>query len=264
MIARSIFAETGNWGHKCALIGGLIPSLIVKELPPELDPHKGTTDVDIAIKMAASVPDDPAFYKTLKNNLASLGLKQDEGSFRWIGTVEEKEIIVELFVQVDDPEQGGKSQKKPVEGGGSGLQALGVYGLQHMELDIIEFPSKGELMNGKGIKDVTLRICGPAMLICLKAWALEQRTKEKDGYDVVWMLNAYGPEKLADHFKKCGLAETDFGKQALDFLQKTFESEDHTGPIGWVIESEFEGDDVPLQKRRAVGLVQEFLTKART
>lgn len=263
MVARSIVSEIGPWGNQCVLFGGLIPGLLVPEPEETLSPHIGTRDVDLAIRVAA-IGNEGEMYRTLKNNLRSLNLEQtSDRTFEWKRTVEGFEVIVELFVPVEDPEQGGKIQRKPIENSGSGLTALGIYGLDLIERDLNIIEDEGPLLDDKGIKKVNLRICGPAMLVGLKAWALKDRNKTKDGYDVVWILKAYGPEAVAKRFREAGLHETDFGVQALGFLEECFQSHEYTGPIGWVTESKFEGDESSREAREASGVVQEFIRLVR-
>lgn len=259
MVARSLIAEIGPWGNRCALFGGLIPGLLVPEPAEPLVPHIGTRDVDVALRVAA-IGDDREMYRTLKNNLAALNLKQTgDKSFEWRREVEGVEVIVELFVPVNTPEEAGKIQRKPIAQSGSALTALGIYGLDLIERDIVEIDDEGPLLDGKGVKRVGLRVCGPAMLLALKAWALKERNKTKDGYDVVWVLKAYGAEALATRFRATGLLETDFGRRALVLLAEAFKTHEHTGPAGWVIESQFDGDTRVRERREASGVVQEFV-----
>lgn len=262
MVARSLFSEMGPWGNHCALFGGLIPGLIVPNPAEPLLPHIGTRDVDLALRVAA-IGDEAEMYRTLKNNLAALKLVQTSNrTFEWKRMVEGMEVLVELFVPVDQPEHGGKIQRKPIEKGGSDLTALGIYGLNLIEHDLLEIVDEGPLLDGRGIKKVPLRVCGPAMLVALKAWALNERNKTKDGYDVVWILKALGPAAIAERFRASGLHELAFGKQALTFLQECFKTHEHTGPVGWTVESQFEGDDAIRERREAAGLVQEFVRLA--
>lgn len=263
MVARSLFAEIGPWGEKCALFGGLIPGLLVQEPTEGLAPHIGTRDVDLAIRVAA-IGDEKEMYRTLKKNLRDLSLVQtSDRSFEWRRTIDGVDVIVELFVPVDDLEQAGRIQRKPIEQGGSDLTALGIYGLDYIEQDLEVIEDEGPLLDGKGTKSVTLRVCGPAVLIALKAWALKERTKGKDGYDVVWLLAAYGPDVLARRFVDKGLYATGFGYAALDHLEANFRTHEHTGPVGWVSESGFEGEDGARQARQAAGLVAEFVRLVR-
>lgn len=260
MVARTLLSEIGPWGERCALFGGLIPGLLAPTPPALLAPHIGTRDVDLALRIA-TLEDEREMYRTLRQNLTRIGLQQSsETSFEWRRSVEGIGIVVELFVPVDDPAQGGKVQRKPIEQSGSGLTALGIYGLELIERDIEIIPDEGPLLDGLGIKSVNLRVCGPAVLLALKAWALTDRNKTKDGYDVVWMLKALGPDAIAARFRDAELHQTEFGIQALTKLEACFASPDHTGPMGWVIESGFEPEEAARERRDAVGLVQEFIS----
>lgn len=262
MVVRSLVSEIGPWGNRCAFFGGLIPGLLVPVPQEPLSPHIGTRDIDLAIRVAA-IGDEQEMYRTLKNNLATLQLVQtSDRTFEWKRMVEGFEVIVELFVPVGDPSQGGRIQKKPIEQGGSTLTALGIYGLDLIERDIQEIEDEGPLLDGKGVKKVTLRVCGPAILMGLKAWALHDRNKSKDGYDVVWILKAYGPDAVAARFRSAGLHETGFGQQAITFLKESFETYEHTGPVGWAVESQFQGDERIREMREATGIVREFVRLA--
>ena len=151
IVARSLFAEIGPWGNRCALIGGLIPGLLVPEPRKPLRPHVGTRDVDLAIRVAA-LGDDQELYRTLKQNLVKLNLEQtSDRSFEWKRKVNGVEVVVELFVPVTHSEQGGKIQKKPMEKSGSGLTALGLYGLDLIERDVVEIEDEGPLLDGRGV-----------------------------------------------------------------------------------------------------------------
>ena len=262
MVARTLMSEIGPWGGRCALFGGLVPGILVPDPPPSLAPHIGTRDVDLALRVAA-LSDDREMYRTLKANLKEIGLKQSEASFRWQREVEGITVEVELFVPVSEPEQFGKIQKKPIEQSGSSLTALGVFGLELIESDLQIISDEGPLLDGRGIKQVDLRICGPAMLLALKAWALAERNKAKDGYDVVWMLKALGPQTIATRFCEAGIGDTPFGVEALDKLESCFSTHEHTGSQGWISESLFEGSKSAREARDAVGLVQEFVRLAR-
>jgi hypothetical protein len=258
LVARSLIAEIGPWGDRCALFGGFVPGILLPQPTEPLLPHIGTRDIDLAIRVAA--PGDEELYRTLKNNLTALQLKQSpDKSFEWTRTIDRVEAKVELFVPVVDTDQGGKIQRKPTEQSGSGLTALGIYGLDLIERDLVEVEDEGPLLDGKGVKRVTLRICGPTMLLALKAWAIHERTKSKDGYDIVWLLKAYGSDKLSRRYREIGLQETDFGRRALDFLSEHFHTHEHTGPAGWVTESEFEEQERERETRDAHGIVNEFL-----
>lgn len=85
--------------------------------------------------------------------ISALKLVQSSNrTFEWKRTVEGFDVIVELFVPVDTPDQGGRIQRKPIAKGGSDLTALGIYGLEYIERDLEEIVDEGPLLDDKGIK----------------------------------------------------------------------------------------------------------------
>ena len=159
---------------------------------------------------------------------------------------------------MSDQQAAGKIQKQPFDESGSGLTALGVYGLELIERDLVTLEDEGPLLDDRGVKRVLVSVCGPAMLVLLKAWDLRERAKQKDGYDVVWLLRALGADALASRFSAARLGQTKAGARALEFLTEAFKSPDSTGPRGWVATAGFEDDEREREKRDAVGIVGEF------
>lgn len=258
-VVRSINAESGVWGPKCVVIGGLVPSLLGIEPHEGLQPHLGTTDVDFGVQVAA-LADEAELYRTLKSVLLKLGFKQTGGepSFAWTREIDHFPAKIELFCSVGNQSEGGRIQKKPFSQPGSGLTALGIYGLDLIAKDVIKLDDEGPLLDNQGVKKVSISVCGPAMFMLLKGWALHERSKDKDGYDVVWVLRALGAEKVAAKFNEAGLHQHNAGILALEFLSSAFESSAHTGPNGWVATSGFVLDEREREKREAVGIVAEF------
>lgn len=179
----------------------------------------------------------------------------------WISIVPSKRTS--KLLPVAEPEQGGKIQRKPIGKSGSGLTALGIYGLELIEQDLVVQEDEGPLLDSRGIKNVPIRFCGLGVLIGLKAWALRERTKTKDGYDIVWLLKAKGLEEVAQHFVDKGLHQLDFGTTALEILEECFKTHEHTGPVGWITESEFDEEQAAVESRLASGLVLEFANLVR-
>jgi hypothetical protein len=261
-IVRTVNAESGVWGPSCIVIGGLVPALLGIELPDGLSPHLGTTDVDFGVHIAAAA-EESDLYRTLKSVLTTLNFRQtgEEPSFAWVRDVEGYPAKIELFCPVPNQTDAGRIQKKPFDESGSGLTALGVYGLELLEHDLERIQSKGPLLDDRGIKNVSVSVCGPAMLLLLKAWALQERTKDKDGYDVIWLLKALGPDLLASRYFERGLQKHDAGIRALEYLHEAFNTPKNSGPAGWVLTSGFEGDDAEREKREAHALVNAFLDR---
>ncbi|BDI31503.1 hypothetical protein CCAX7_35540 [Capsulimonas corticalis] len=62
--------------------------------------------------------------------------------------------------------------------------------------------------------------------------------------------------------RDAGLHQTDFGQQSLEFLAESFKTHEHTGSVGWITESGFEGSERAREAREAAGIVQEFIRLA--
>ena len=52
-------------------------------------------------------------------------------------------------------------------------------------------------MTSDGMLGYEFPVAGLAPWLCLKADAIMRRRKPKDAYDVVWLLDALGPEEAA-------------------------------------------------------------------
>ena len=65
----------------------------------------------------------------------------------------------------------------------------------------------------------------------IKAIAMDERTKDKDAYDIAFVLKHYKPS-LADLAKKVrGVSQTGIGKEALELLRGKFRTFDSVGPV---------------------------------
>jgi hypothetical protein len=59
-------------------------------------------------------------------------------------------------------------------------------------LDYVTVTLAGELLDHGGIQEgIAVRVANLLPFLVLKAYALDERDKAKDSYDVVWILNAY-------------------------------------------------------------------------
>lgn len=77
---------------------------------------------------------------------------------------------------------------------------------------------------------VTVRIVRPEAFILIKAFALDERQKPKDAYDIAFVLRHYRPslQDLARRIKP--LLDTGLGAEAWRILQDKFHTLDSVGP----------------------------------
>lgn len=103
----------------------------------------------------------------------------------------------------------------------------------------------------------TVRVCGPAAFVVLKAHALRSRGENKDAYDLAYVLHHFGSapaREVAERFAT--IADAPEARQALDYLREDFASPDHVGPRR---AAEFLGGRNPARQADAFGDVQEYL-----
>ena len=121
------------------------------------------------------------------------------------------------------------------------------------------------LPNEAGLIDFEFPVTGPAGFMAAKVAALAERDKDKDSYDLVWLLDAWsgGPAGVA---REIAAETTRRHPEAVsvlnDQLATAFASEDHHGPRAY---ARFVGPDEADRDERAelalhaYGAVQAYL-----
>lgn len=266
----TLLTKIGPWGAQLVLIGGMAPRYLVGPPPEQLPPHVGTTDLDVVIGVALSA-DDEAAYRTLQKNLVEAGFapaRDDadrEVSFRWEREVDGIPVILEFFCPLGGGEP-GSLRRNPGAGVGSRISAIRVRGADLAAQDHITVTLTGETLDGGGIRErVPVKVANILPFIVLKSFALDERDKDKDSYDLVWCITAYqdGPGSAADACARSGAAKSEAMTEAIEMLRKNFRSIDHSGPARYAL---FEsagaaGEQVMRLRRYAFGAVNEFLRR---
>jgi hypothetical protein len=119
------------------------------------------------------------------------------------------------------------------------------------------------MIKGK-TNQVQFLVASIADFLIMKSYALANRDKPKDAYDICFCLDNYpgGRNKLAANWKKRA-GKKDVIK-AIAILKEKFASVDSYGP-GQVVEfyNSANAEEQKRQARRAFELVQEFLKRVR-
>lgn len=267
---RTLITKIGPWGAQIILIGGMAPKYLVGALPPRITPHIGTTDLDVVIGVALETDEDAA-YRTLQRNLSDTGFEASVDSntgqvktFSWERRVDGVRVALEFFCPVGDGSP-GKLRRNPGEGVGSDISAIRTRGAELAALDFISVPLAGDTLDGGGIREnVSVKVANVLPFLVLKSFALSERDKDKDAYDIVWLLNAYreGPSSAAEAAKKSPVAGKSEVDQAMTELASLFKTSDHAGPAKY---ARFEDphqddpDEIVRLRRFAYGSVSEFL-----
>lgn len=88
----------------------------------------------------------------------------------------------------------------------------------------------GRMPDGS-MNQLTARLVAPEAYILIKAISMDERTKDKDAYDIAFVLKHYEPS-LADLAEKLfRISRSGVGKEALELLRIKFRTFDSIGPV---------------------------------
>jgi hypothetical protein len=260
--ARIIRAFGFDGGH-VTIIGGLVPSLLVPDVEPGLEPHVGTTDLDLCLSVAL-VEGDVGAYERLEKCLrsASFEMAMQEGqsvSWRWAGGPG-AEVTIEFFCPMADGREPGRLYRPGGVVGGK-LSALVLATGALIDRDSHSVEIDVDLPEGGGRTRQTFRVAAPAAYLAAKADALRRRDKNKDAYDVVWLVECWpgGQPALAPEIRKSPIF-ADL-QPTLDILRAEFATIDAAGAVkyGRFMARDSEGQE--RAARRAVGAVKALLAE---
>ncbi|SDT67659.1 nucleotidyl transferase AbiEii/AbiGii toxin family protein [Jiangella sp. DSM 45060] len=264
--AADIVRATGFAAQHLVLIGGLVPSLLVPVLDPGIEPHIGTADVDLCLSLAL-VDGDTGTYERIETILRRMGFVAGEASFRWVrrGDVP---MIVEFFCPAGPDRPAGriwrpKSAENPVgkQNLGGTLSALSLAAGGILTEDVELLRRDVVLPDGKGRVPIDLRCTGPVAFVVAKTQALLGRDKQKDAYDIVWLIESWpgGPSAAATAFAERPAFDAPETGAALDDLRTAFADVEAIGPRSYARFLATDPDEEAGLERRAVGAIEEFL-----
>lgn len=103
-------------------------------------------------------------------------------------------------------------------------------------------------------------VAGLTSWLCLKSEAIMRRDKPKDAYDVVWVLDALGPDAAADTVTVgpllAGPLADEVRTQLTLLIDDQFRDEASVGPASYA--SFLEASSPDLARRHALGTVDAF------
>jgi hypothetical protein len=267
---RTIVSRIGSWGPRLVLFGGLAPRYLVKSPPPGSDAHTGTTDLDVVIGVQIEV-EDPGVYRKLRQELRKSGFEpSEEASYAWRRRIDGVQVVMEFFCPVEASGAPGRLKRNPGGTAGTSISAIQLKGAELAGKDCSTHELSGEVLDHGGLRSVAVRVVNILPFLVLKAFALESRDKEKDAYDIVWTLNAFGregPVSAAEAAATSPIVGDARVEEAIDLLRRSFATIDDQGPSNYA--RFFLGgrggvpDDRTRLRRFAQGTVREFLQRWR-
>ncbi|MBI4538939.1 MAG: hypothetical protein HY704_05445 [Gemmatimonadetes bacterium] len=264
---RTVVSRIGAWGPRLILFGGLAPRYIVERVPEEIEVHTGTTDLDVVIGVAIDA-DDEAVYTKLQQELRNAGFSpSEEGSYAWSRRVDGIRVVIEFFCPVEAGGRPGRLKRNPGGAAGSDLSAIQLKGAELASQDCSRWEIEGEILDHGGRRRVEIQVVNILPFLVLKAFALETRDKEKDAYDIVWTLNAFGdagPVSAAEAAAGSPIAGSDHVRDAVALLADRFGRLEDQGPSNYArffLGAAGSEEDRTGLRRFARGVVQEFLRR---
>lgn len=236
------------------LVGGWIPDLLI---PQSEEPHVGSIDVDLALD--AGKLDEGQYAKLLETLLNTRRYQQADEPFRLFAEVDLEDGEAPVRVDVDflkSPEVRTRKNKPKLTMGFRPLDASGCHAaFEHPEFVLIP----GKMIKGQTNK-VRFRVASIPDFLIMKSYALANRDKPKDAYDLCFCLDHYpgGLKELAENWKR-RIGEKDV-INSIDILKEKFATVDSYGSMQV---TEFHNassrEEREQQARRAFELVSAFL-----
>ena len=250
-------------GAHVIIIGGLAPSLLVPHLEPGLSAHIGTQDLDLCLSVAL-VEGKVGSYDRLERSLrrAGFSMSREEGqsiSWRWRGGIDVP-LTVEFFCSVGPGRSPGRLFRPGGVVGGK-LSALVLATGALIDKDTRDVWVDVTLPDGGGETRHSVKVIGPAAYLASKAVALTGRDKNKDAYDVIWLIESWpgGPSGLAQELSQSPITQELQYLEALETLQREFASIESAGAVKYGRFMTDYAQDRVHHMRRSVGAVKALL-----
>lgn len=236
----------GSKNNKFVVVGGIVPSLLYADAVPK---HIGTLDIDLNLNTEALGDYD---YADLVEELENHGYVRDADHLKAF----QLERIIDIGdggdpipVLVDLLRPNGIEVKKHSKKLVPGLHVQkidgGIYALNHCT----EVKLDGEMPDGRR-NLVSIFIAKPSALMVMKGYAIADRDKMKDAYDIWFCIRNHtgGVEALAEECRPLLVEEE--AKKAFENIAEKFRDIDDFGPATvrkFVEGSEALGDMTPEQ-----------------
>jgi hypothetical protein len=252
----TVSAALGTHLGEIVVVGGMVPYLLVDQTSVA-EPHAGTTDLDLALSISLV---SSGSYKNLPGLLTDAGFAPEPNLWQWRHT---SGASVDLLVKTDKTTKGGNKTKWLVP---NELAALANEFIPLAERAPREFSVRaGTDLRGGQCREVTVRVCAPAPFMALKAYALQNREKPKDAYDLYYMMQHYGPglavlaQEYAAIVSRGPLAERKLAERGLNWLREHYEALNSPGPAELVRFMGVRGEEADELRADAWGLGRQFV-----
>jgi hypothetical protein len=220
--SRAVLIEVmnvlGAFRDDIVLVGGWVPELLYPG-----HGHIGSLDVDLAVSRAAI---GETVYQTILNRMMAAGYSHHASPTRFTKPVAGVEEPVKVDLIGGQYEGGDKV--KSIQVNELELNTLRGLDLAFEASTLIEVSG---IMPDGSQNTVRARIVLPEAYILIKAFALDERQKEKDAYDIHFVLRNYPPEIEVLAARVRPLLSKSLAREGYGILKTKFAKLDSVGPV---------------------------------
>ncbi len=253
--SRAVLMEVlnvlGGFRDDIVLVGGWVPDLLYPGRG-----HMGSLDVDLAVSRAAL---GESAYQTILNRMLQAGYSLVPSPTRFTKQLAGVEEPVKVDLVGGQYEGGEKAMSIQVNE--LVLNTLRGLDLAFEASTLIEVSG---IMPDGSQNTVRARIVLPEAYILIKAFALDERRKEKDAYDIHFVLRNYRPdlEALAPRVRR--LLSKSLAREGYGILKAKFATLDSVGPVWAADVAAQHGENYQQWQRSAFEFAQALFTAAGT
>lgn len=239
----------GGLRSHLVVVGGWVPEL---RLPGR--GHPGSLDVDLAVD-TRSLPPGP--YATIRQRLVDAGYRQGSATNIFLRDV--PVASRHLPVKLDlvgaghvDSNEGDEHQR---------AQELVIPSLRGIDIALDsceEIRIDGERPD-RAADTVAARVATLESFICMKAFAMDDRRKPKDAYDIYFCLRHGDLDQFSAAIGT--MATNRLVHEAINILDDKFRTIDHAGPVDAAKVAHEHGDDFEQSRRGAFELMRLLLER---
>jgi len=245
----------GEYREHIILAGGWVPYFLFDQ---NEDPHCGSIDIDLALNFERITQET---YATFLERLHESSYVEDEKSpakfWRNVTLADGRDVPIRVdFIAAEYGGTGKSHRHQRVQD----MMAQKARGCDLAFAESVAVQVEARMPDGS-INSVSVKIAGVVPFLVMKGMALADRLKEKDAYDIGYVLKNFtgGPADLATAFvpyQKNGLVAEALGK-----IRDKFRDVDNWGPSAYANFEQMENaEDRELAKRDVFERADAFLT----
>ena len=220
-----------SYSSSIVLVGGWVPYLLIegRPRPGTSFAHVGSIDIDLVVDPSTIGADE---YTTIVELIQAVGWRPHLGSLfsleRDVSYPDGRTRTIKVDFLTPAPEAGvGRHRHRPIQ------RDLRARTMEGAELAISHHSAlglRGTLPNG-GEADAEIQMLDVVGCLGTKGIALGDRYKHKDAYDIVSVLENYGPDlaTVADEVRQ--FAPEPLLARALGVMTRSFDSPEKVGAV---------------------------------